>query len=206
MRTVIAVGLIILGSSNIWAADSDLFPLQGLRLEMTSSDLLKAYPHAKTAFVTKDGAGQLTEGLVLCEIANSAYWDSALIRVQEGKVQSWSYVSTKDFDRASRSVGAIHNALVETIDGTSEKKVTFHLLTQGKVRSPVFVWKFGDVFAAFTHSPVKEHKSGEAFICQLTIFPDIKGLQSLFDVATDAKDKDSELFLEVTSGNAKADK
>jgi hypothetical protein len=187
MRTVIAVGLIILCGSNIRAADSDLFPLQGLRLGMTSSDLLKAYPHAKTAFVKKDGAGQLTEGLLLCEIANSAYWDSALIRVQEGEVQSWSYVRTKDFDSASRSVGAIHKALVETVGGTSEKKVAYHLLKQGKVRSPVFVWKFGDVLAAFTHSPVKEHQSGEPFICQLTIFRDIKGLQSLFDVATDER-------------------
>jgi hypothetical protein len=90
---------------------------------------------------------------------------------------------------------------VETVGGTSEKKVAYHLLKQGKVRSPVFVWKFGDVLAAFTHSPVKEHQSGEPFICQLTIFRDIKGLQSLFDVATDEKDKDSELFLEVTSGS-----
>lgn len=206
MRTLIAIGLVFLGSTNIWAADSDLFPLHGLKIDMTATDLLKAYPNAKTAFVTKDGAGQLTEGLLLCEITNSVYWDSALIKVKDGKVQSWSYVRTKDFDRASRNVGAIHKALAETLGGTSEKKVALHLFKQGKVRSPLFVWKLGDALVAFTHSPVKNHTSGDTFICQLTIFPDAKALQSLFDVATDAKDNDSELFKEVTSGNANADK
>lgn len=206
MRTLIAIGLIVLGSTNVWAADSDLFPLQGLKLDMTSTNLVKAYPNAKTAFVKKDEAGQLTEGLLLCEITNSVYWDSALIKVQDGKVQSWSYVRTKDFDRASRNVGAIHKALAEALGGTSEKKVAFHLFKQGKVRSPMFVWKLGNALAAYTHSPVKNYKSGETFICQLTISPDAKVLQSLFDVAPDAKDKDSELFQEVTSGNAKADK
>lgn len=206
MRTLTAIGLIILGSTNIWAADSDLFPLHGLKIDMTSTDLLKAYPNAKTAFVKKDAAGQLTEGLVLCEITNSVYWDSALIKFQDGKIQSWSYVRTKDFERASRSVGAIHKALAQTLGGTPEKKIAFHLFKQGKVRSPVFVWKLGDAYAAFTHSPVKSHKAGETFICQLTIFPNAETLQGLFDVAPDVKDEDSELFQEVTSGNAKADK
>lgn len=206
MRTLISIGLVLLGNANVWAADSDLFPLRGLKTGMTATDLLKAYPNAKTAFVTKDGAGQLTEGLLLCEITNSIYWDSALIKVNDGRVQSWSYVRTKDFDRASRNVEAIHKALAETFGGTSEEKVVLHLCKQGKVRSPLFVWKLGDALVAFTHSPVKNHKSGDTFICQLTIFSDAKALQSLFDVATDVKDNDSELFKEVTGENANADK
>ncbi len=206
MRTLVAIELIILGSTKILAANVDLFPLQGLTLDMTSTELRKAFPNAKTAFVKKNSAGQLTEGLLLCEITNSVYWDSALIKVQDGKVQSWSYLCTKDFDRASRNVGAIHRALAETFGRTSERKIVFHLFKQGKVRSPMFVWKLGDALAAFTYSPVKNRKPGETFICQLTISPDDNALQSLFDVATGAKDKDSELFQEVTSGNAKADK
>ncbi len=206
MRTLIAIGFIILGGAQSWAADSDLFPLQRLELGMTSADLLKAYPNVKTAFVTKDTTGQLTEGLVLCEIANGVYWDSALIKVERGAVQSWSYVRTKEFERASRNVGAIHKALAQILGDTPEKKVAFHLVKQGKRRSPVFIWKLGDAIAAFTHSPIKDHKSGETFICQLTISPNAEALQGLFDVATDKKDTDQELFREVTSGSAKADK
>ena len=206
MRTLIAIGLIVLGSMNIWAADSDLFPLQYLKLDMTSSDLLKAYPNVKMAYAKKDTAGQLTSGMVLCEITNSLYWDGALIHIRGSKVQSWGYARTKDFDHAAKNVGAIHKALAQALGDTLEKKVTYHLVKRGKVRSPMFVWKFGDALAVFTHSPVKEHQSGEPFICQLTISPDAKALQSLLDVAPDAKDKDSGLFQEVTIENAKADK
>ncbi|NLG34363.1 MAG: hypothetical protein GX548_03325 [Lentisphaerae bacterium] len=206
MRKLIAIGLIVFGSTIIWAADSDLFPLQDLKLDMTSTDLLKAYPNVKMAYALKDSAGQLTDGLVLCEITNSLYWDGALIEIRESKIQSWGYARTKDYDRAAKNIGAIHKALTQALGDTLEKKVTFHLVKRGKVRSPMFVWKFGDALAVFTHSPGKEHKAGEPFICQLTISPDAKALQSLFDVAPDAKDKDSELFQEVTSDNAEADK
>lgn len=205
MSTMIAIGLILLGGLQVWVADSDLFPLQQLELGMTATDLLKAYPNVKTAFVKKDATGQLIEGLVLCEIANGVFWDSALIKIQEGKIQSWSYVRTKDFERASTNVGAIHKALVRTLGDTPEKKVAIHLVKQGKQRSPMFIWKLGDALAAFTHSPVKDHKSGETFICQLTISPNAETLQGLFDVAKDKKDNDQELFREVTDGSAKTD-
>lgn len=206
MRTLIAIGFILLGGLHAWAADSDLFPLHRLELDMKAADLLKTYPNVKTAFVKKDATGQLTEGLVLCNITNGVYWDSALIKIQAGKIQSWSYVRTKDFDRASRNVGAIHKALAQTLGDTPEKKVVFHLVKQGKLRSPIFIWKIGATIVAFTHSPVKDHKSGETFICQLTIAPNVEVLQGLFDAAKDKKDNDHELFQEVTDGSAKTDK
>ena len=205
MRNLIAIGLIILGNTTIWAADSDLFPLQGLKLDMTSADLLKAYPNVKMAYAKKDAAGQLTDGLVLCEITNGVYWDGALIQIRGSKVQSWGYARTKDFDRAAKNVGAIYKALEQALGNTPEMKVVFHLVKQGELRSPMFIWKRSDTIAVFTHSPVKDYKAGEPFICQLTIVPNAESLHSLFDVATDKKDSDVDLFQEVISGDAKPD-
>ena len=206
MRTTIVIGFILLGSLQVWAADSDLFPLQQLELGMTATDMLKAYPNVKTGFVKNNATGQWTNGLALCEIANGVFWDAALILIQEGKVQSWSYVRTKDFERASANVGAIHKALVRSLGGTPEQKVACLLGKQKIRRAPMFIWKFGNALAVFTHSPVKDFKSGERFTCQLAVFPNDETLQRFIDVAKDKNDNDSELFKEVTSDPAKADK
>jgi hypothetical protein len=206
MRTLITVGFIVVGGAHIWAADSDLFPLQGLEVGMTATDLLKAYPNVKTAFAKKDAKGQLTDGLVLCDIANGVHWDGALIHVRDSRVQSWGYARTKDFDRAAKQVAVIYKALVQTLGDKPEKMVAFHLVRQGKVRSPMFVWKLGDAIVAFTHSPVKNHKSGEPFICQLTIAPNVEVLHGLLDLAQDRKVNDHELFQEVTDRSGRTDK
>ena len=57
MRTTIVIGFILLGSLQVWAADSDLFPLQQLELGMTATDMLKAYPNVKTGFVKNNAQG-----------------------------------------------------------------------------------------------------------------------------------------------------
>ena len=152
----------------------------------------------------EDTSPKADEGLALCEIENGVYWDSALIKIQNAMVQSWTYVRTKDFDRASRNIGAIHKALVEALNIMPQKKVAYHLLKQGKVRSPVFIWKRGNTFVAFTHSPIKDYEKSQPFICQLTVAPDLESLQQSIDVAKDELDSDSTLFIDVTNNNAKA--
>jgi len=195
MRQFLSTILVLLGNSVVFSETSDIFPLQGLILEMTSADLLKAYPNAKMAFVTKDDDNRLLEGLLFCEVVNNDYWDSALVKVENGITQSLSYIRIKDFDRASKNVGPILKALMDSFGESIDKKVVFHQITQGRVRSPLYIWKHGGNLVVFTHSPVNLYRANDTFICQLTILPDVKTLHLLFDVAADSEVDDVNLFL-----------
>lgn len=194
MRKLIVTGFILIGITSVLAENSNVFPLNRLRLEMSSTDFLKEYPDVKMAFASENDDGKLTKGLLLYEIVDSIWWTSALINVRDGKVQSWSYVTT-DFDHANRNVNSIRKRLTETLGETSEKKVVFHLLKQGRVRSPMYIWKRGNAFFVYTHSPVAIHSPGDPFISQLSVVPDYKALHGLFDVAEEAKDNDADLFI-----------
>ncbi len=187
-----------------WASGSELFPLPQLRLGMKAEDFITAYPNAKQGMITKDKEGNITDGIALCEIKDGQYWDSALIKIKDSQVDSWSYVRTKDFEKARKDVGKVFKVLKQEL-GKDEKKVSRQLLKQGKVRSPAFIWKRDNDFVVFSHSPVKLYKSGEPFICRLTVALNDQAVRELFDIADDKKDDDSQLFQEVTDAASQSD-
>lgn len=197
MRIHIAITLFVMTLTNVFGADANLFPLQQLRLGMKSKDFVAAYPDAKQAMVQKDETGKLVEGIALCEIKDGKFWDSAVVKIKNSQVESWSYVRTKDFDLAKRDIEKIYKALRKELGKNEKKKVSRQMLKKGKVRSPTFVWQRADDFVVFSHSPVKAYKAGEPFLCRLTVAPDDKAIRELFDIADDEKSGDADLFREV---------
>ena len=172
---------------------------------MKAEDFITAYPNARQGMITKDKEGNITNGIALCEIRDGKYWDFALIKIKESQVESWSYVQTKDFEKARKDIGKIFNELKHELGNDEKKKVSRQLLKQGKVRSPAFVWKCDNHFVVFSHSPVKLYKSGEPFICRLTVAPNDQAVRELLDIADNKKDDDSQLFQEAADAESQSD-
>jgi hypothetical protein len=186
--------------------DANLFPLQKLEIGVSVEPLKAAYPGFKEGFVKKNASGETVEGIILLQIEGNAYWDSAVVTIKDSKVESWSYVRTKDFDRVKNDVPRVFGALKKSLGENYERKIVQQLLKQGKVRAPLFVWTLDERQIAFSHTPFKEHKSGDPFICQLTIASKGHPLEKLFESPTLADGKDSQLFEDVMSGSRKANK
>ena len=142
----------------------------------------------------KDANGLLAEGLVFCGITNNQFWDSVLINVQGGQIQSCTYIRTKDFELATNNVENIYQALESQYGKTPKRMIALQLAKEGKVRSPVYVWTNGKTNIVFCHIPLNQYKPGEIFHCMLVVASVDVPIKSVVQLADDVKQEDEGLF------------
>ena len=196
--------MFVLGNSVADTESSEIFPLSGITVGMSSKELLENYPTNKTLLSKTNDDNILEEGILLYNISTNMFWDTLMVSLEDFKVESLTYFyfnhhlflqnpNTRDYEKMVKNVKPLFNQLKRQLGVTFEKKITYGETTE--TRCAMYIWKREKDVVAFSHSPVSQYKKGAYFDCQLVISPKIENLAGLYErMATDSVPEDAALW------------
>ena len=195
-----------LGNSVADTESSEIFPLSGITVGMSSKELLEKYPAEDILFAKEDDDEILKEGVVFYKIPANTFWDTLIVSIEDSKIQMLGYFyandklfsqdsnAGKDYGKIVQNIKPLFKQLKQQLGSTFERKVAYYNIGETKTRSAMYVWKREQDIVAFAHSPASQYKKGDDFDCQLIIVSSIEVLEGLGDMATDRIPEDAALW------------
>ena len=190
-KVMFHIALILLVQGSIFAGTSDVLPLSGIAVGMSSKALLDKYPTDDFVLTPKIENQVLMQGIAVYDFTTNKFWDTLWVHIDGAKVRSLNYLNDDD-DKMVKNVKSLFKQLKQSLGATFEKKVTYG---ETKSRCAMYVWKREKDVVAFSHSPIAKHKKGDIFYCQLTIASKLEDMGALFkNMATDNAPEDAKLW------------
>lgn len=157
----------VLNVVNVYAEEADLMPLNDI-IDIEFNEAKIKYPELKIIIKGKNDSDKIS--VAYLEISGNSFWDSAVIKVENGKILTCSLVKTKDSNAARNNVPKIIKIMVKKYGKNFARKVNTALSKKGKLDSPLLVWEGDDRLFAFTFTPLDYVlEKNEIFGTQLTI-------------------------------------
>lgn len=174
-----------------------LLPFNRIKIGIDINKLQAISPDMKTAFEKKNKNGNIIECIAYIPIQDNKFWDSSIIKIIDGKIESYSLVITKDFVKAKNNVPEIITMLIKQFGDGYQEEVGQLMDKKGNYYAPVMVWSYDNKFYGFCFTPLSKYKEGDIFNCQLSVMSQDKKLNNLFVITENGNKQKSVLFEEV---------